>query len=176
MTPKCAQAAMAAVGRKLSQAELDNLEARIKGMLRPARDELLRQGQAVTPDAITKLAAEMAGTQLQREAAKKQWNTVLAVKAHARILDYLAEREKAGMDGLSALDRLLAFNAKGDAHTISVETQMKTIRDFALSRMVRTLEATNPRFSAWSRTRAGSRPLPRNCSARTRAAPRPKRA
>ena len=50
------------------------------------------------------------------------------------------------MDGLTALDRLLAFNAKGDAHTISVETQMTTIRNFALSRMVSTLEATNPRF------------------------------
>lgn len=159
MRTECIDAVTQAIGRALNANELKDIENRVRAAMPAARAELQKAGQAVTPRAMMEQAAEIASQGLQADAAKVKQRIANTIAAHDRIASYLAKSKARGIDGLEALDQLVAFDAKATGRVMSVETQGKAIADEAVGQLVRTFEATNPRFFGMVEDMAGIRLL-----------------
>lgn len=159
MKAECIDAVTQAIGRALNANELKNIEDRVRSAMPAARAELQKAGQAVTPRAMMEQAAEIAAQGLQADAAKVKQRIANTIAAHDRVANYLATAKTRGIDNLTALDQLVAFDAKATGRVLSVETQGKAIADEAIGRLVQTFEATNPRFFGMVEDMAGIRLL-----------------
>lgn len=159
MKSECIDAVTQAIGRALNANELKDIENRVRSAMPAARAELQKAGQAVTPRAMMEAAAEIASQGLQADAAKVKQRIANTIAAHDRVANYLATAKTRGIDNLTALDQLVAFDAKATGRVLSVETQGKAIADEAIGRLVQTFEATNPRFFGMVEDMAGIRLL-----------------
>lgn len=159
MKAECIDAVTQAIGRALNANELKNIEDRVRSAMPAARAELQKAGQAVTPRAMMEQAAEIASHGLQADAAKVKQRIANTIAAHDRVANYLATAKARGIDNLTALDQLVAFDAKATGRVLSVETQGKAIADEAIGRLVQTFEATNPKWFGMVEDMAGIRLL-----------------
>jgi len=159
MKAECIDAVTQAIGRALNANELKNIEDRVRSAMPAARAELQKAGQAVTPRAMMEQAAEIASHGLQADAAKVKQRIANTIAAHDRVANYLATAKARGIDNLTALDQLVAFDAKATGRVLSVETQGKAIADEAIGRLVQTFEATNPTWFGMVEDMAGIRLL-----------------
>ena len=159
MKAECIDAVTQAIGRSLNANELKNIEDRVRSAMPAARVELQKAGQAVTPRAMMEAAAEIAAQGLQADAAKVKQRIANTIAAHDRVQSYLATAKARGIDSLTALDQLVAFDAKATGRVLSVETQGKAIADEAIGQLVNTFEATNPKFFGMVEDMAGVRLL-----------------
>lgn len=146
MRAECMQAVAKAIGKPLTQGQAKDIEQRV---LRAMRD-LAREDPATwnaTPAAQRlQLAGERAATELVGEAQKKAQREALTIAAHGRIHQFMSEQAARGMDGLDALDRIVAFHADGKVNTLSIESQARAIRNDALRQILDTLTASNPKW------------------------------
>ncbi len=159
MKAECIDAVTQAIGRSLNANELKNIEDRVRSAMPAARVELQKAGQAVTPRAMMEMAAEIASKGLEADAAKVKQRIANTIAAHDRVQNYLATAKARGIDSLTALDQLVAFDAKATGRVLSVETQGRAIGDEAVGRLVNTFEATNPKFFGMVEDMAGVRLL-----------------
>jgi hypothetical protein len=159
MRTECIDAVTQAIGRALNASELKNIEDRVRSAMPAARTELLNQGQAVTPRAMMEMAAEIASKGLEADSAKVKQRIANTIAAHDRVQNYLTTAKARGIDNLTALDQLVAFDAKAAGRVLSVETQGKAIADEAIGRLVQTFEATNPKWFGMVEDMAGIRLL-----------------
>lgn len=159
MRAECITAVTQAIGRALNANELKNIEDRVRSAMPAARAELQKAGQAVTPRAMMEQAAEIASQGLQADAAKVKQRIGNTIAAHDRVANYLATAKARGIDNLTALDQLVAFDAKATGRVMSVETQGKAIADEAIGKLVQTFEATNPKWFGMVEDMAGVRLL-----------------
>lgn len=121
---ECVQAMTAAMGRQPTQKELQDIEGRIRANLRAlaVKDPVSAMGR--TPAQRLEAAAKMAATQLQAEAVKAQQRVALQILARQRVQDYISAHPG---DAMSAIDDLVAFNARSRPGAISVETRARAI-------------------------------------------------
>ena len=159
MRTECIDAVTQAIGRALNANEIKNIEDRVRSAMPAARAELQNAGQAVTPRAMMEAAAEIASQGLQADAAKVKQRIANTIAAHDRVAGYLASAKVRGIDSLTAIDQLVAFDAKATGRVMSVETQGKAVADEAIGQLVHTFEATNPRFFGMVEDMAGIRLL-----------------
>ena len=159
MKAECIDAVTQAIGRALNANEIKSIEDRVRSAMPAARAELQNAGQAVTPRAMMEQAAEIASQGLQADAAKVKQRIANTIAAHDRVAGYLDAAKARGTDSLTALDQLVAFDAKATGRVMSVETQGKAVADEAIGRLVQTFEATNPRFFGMVEDMAGIRLL-----------------
>ncbi len=159
MKAECIDAVTQAIGRSLNANELKNIEDRVRSAMPAARAELQNAGQSVTPRAMMEMAAEIASKGLEADAAKVKQRIANTIAAHDRVQNYLATAKARGIDSLTAIDQLVAFDAKAIGRVMSVETQGKAIADEAIGQLVNTFEATNPKFFGMVEDMAGVRLL-----------------
>ena len=159
MKAECIDAVTQAIGRSLNAAEIKGIEDRVRAAMPAARTELLNAGQTVTLRSMMEMAAEIASKQLEADAAKAKQRIANTIAAHDRVAGYLASAKARGIDGMEALDQLVAFDAKATGRVMSVETQGKAIADESIGKLVQTFEATNPRFFGMVEDMAGIRLL-----------------
>ena len=159
MKAECIDAVTQAIGRSLNAAEIKGIEDRVRSAIPAARAELQNTGQAVTARSMMEMAAEIASRQLEADAVKAKQRIANTIAAHDRVAGYLASAKARGIDGLTAIDQLVAFDAKATGRVMSVETQGKAIADESIGKLAQTFEATNPRFFGMVEDMAGIRLL-----------------
>lgn len=146
MKQQCIDAVVTAVGRTLNQAEIKDIEDRVRRNLRELAVSDRQAFLAMTPADRLIAAAARAAQELGQEATMKRVRIALTIAAHDRIGGYIDGQRKLGMGGLDALSRTIAFHADGKSNFLSVETRSSSIRANALRQMLDTFEATDPRF------------------------------
>jgi hypothetical protein len=146
MKAQCIQAVTQAVGRTLNQAELKGIEDRVRRNLRELAIEDRQTFLGMSVDQRLSAAAQRAAQELVGEATLKKVRTALTIAAHDRIAVYLGDQRIAGMNGLDALARTIAFHSDGKSNFLSVESRANAVRANALRQMLDTFEATDPRF------------------------------
>jgi hypothetical protein len=146
MRQQCIQAVAQAIGRALTQVEVREIEKRLyRNMRALARKDPAAWMAKSKADRLNE-AAKAAGQELIDEQALKQERAALAVLAHDRISQHIADQGGRGIDAIDALDRVIAFHADGRSNFISIETQSRAIERDALRQMIGTLTASNPKW------------------------------
>src|SRR6266404_1752745 len=146
MRADCLKAVSQAIGRALTSAEAQHIEARVGGaMRRLARSDPAAWQAKSTADRLME-AGQAAAAEIVGEAQLKKERLSLQVAAHQRVTQKLADLRAHGIDGLEALDRLVAFHADTRGNTLSIETQARAIERDALRQMLDTLEASHPKW------------------------------
>lgn len=146
MRRECIQAVSKALGRDLNGSEVQDIEQRI---VRAAR----AQAQADPAAWLAKSQAERlteagqrAAAELLHEAHVKAEREALQLAANTRVAQKLNEAHVRGLDGLQALDRMIAFHADGRLDGISVESTAKAIRNDLMRQLIPVMEASNPKW------------------------------
>lgn len=141
MKPACIDAVTRAVGRVMSDAEIKGIEDRISREMRGIQDG--PDGLRLTGEQRLLEAARRARAGFEADQALKSRREALAVLKHAQI-----EAALGGFAGdkIAGLRRLLAFHADAKGSVMSVESRAESVEAEAFSRMIGTLEATNPKF------------------------------
>lgn len=161
MRDRCIQAVADAIGRDITKAEADGIEARIAKNMRFAAARDPEAFRAMGADQRVMEAAKMAGQELVAEAALKKRRIALTIQAHDRIETALSDAKAAGMKGLDALRRVLVFEADGKSGTMSAETRSSAVRTNAIRQLVDTFEAVDPRLWGLFENQEGVRMLTR---------------
>lgn len=142
MRPECAQAVAQAIGRSLTQPELQGIENRLRRNMRElARTD--KDWQSKTAAERLAAAAEKAGDELVAERALEKRRVALTILAHDRITNYM---QRFPGNPLEALDRMLAFSADGKSGIQSIESATRAIRDESISRMLDVIDQTKGKF------------------------------
>lgn len=155
MRDECINAVAGVLGRTPNSAEVRGIEQRIARHLREGGKADPAGWMALPMAEKLHKAAEGAAKELIAEAAKKKQRVALTILAHDRIQNHLNERTMAGVSGLDALKRMVAFHSDTKGNFLSVETQARTIERNALRQMVGLLEASNPKFFGLVESREG---------------------
>lgn len=159
MKAQCIQAVAQAIGRAVTGAEAKGMEERIVRNMRslarkdPATWAGLSQAERLQQSAL------LAGQELIGESKLKQQRVALTVMAHDRIQRQVTAQAAAGISGLDALDRMVAFHADLKSNFLSVESQANAVRDDALRQMLGTLEASNPKWFGLLENKEGVRAI-----------------
>lgn len=146
MKPACFAAVAKAIGRALTASESKDLENRVNRSMRELARKDSKGWQAKSVAEQLQEGAAAAAQQLVQEAHLARTRESLAVLASARIAQHIKDSAARGIDGMDALERVLAFSADGKSNFQSVEYQTHAIEHDALRRMIGTLEASHPRF------------------------------
>jgi len=146
MKPNCMLEVAKAVGRALTNPELDGIEARITRHLRGLAKQDPKAFMAMGTAERMQQAAVGAAQELVGEAQLKKQRVALTVLAHDRIQTQMSNQQAKGINNLKALDRIMAFHADAKSNFLSVESQANAIRDDALRQMIGTLTASNPKW------------------------------
>src|SRR5690242_12578199 len=121
MRSQCIQAVVKAIGRTLTKVELDGLEQRITRAMRNSARSDPQGWLSKTQQEKLDEAAKVAANELVGEQALKQRRASLTIAARAQIAQHLADQKSRGIDGLEALDRVIAFHADNKSHYVSLE-------------------------------------------------------
>lgn len=146
MRSECAQAVVQALGRSLTKAELDGIESRMVRALRNTARQDPVAWQAKPQAEKLQEAAKVASAELIGEHELKQRRAALQIAAHSKFAQYLSDQAARGINGFDAMDRAIGFHADLKSNYVSMEKQAEAIEKIALSQMLRTLEASNPKF------------------------------
>jgi uncharacterized damage-inducible protein DinB len=158
MRAECVKAVQEAVGRKLTARELTGIEERITAGLRELAQKDRGAYQAMSKADQLTAAGELAAKQLLSEAALKAERAALQVNAMAKLTQHL-DSFGSGIKSLEGLSRLLAFHSDDRGGALSIESTSNAIRNEALSRMLNTLEASNPKFFGMLENEQGIRDI-----------------
>jgi len=146
MRSDCIDAVSRAIGRALTSVEVQNIEARITGaMRRRARAEPTAWMAKSASDRLQE-AGQAAAAELIGEAHLKKDRVALQVAAHQRLRTALTDMRSRGVAPLDALGRIIATDAHANANVLSVEAQAQGTEAVALSQLLKTLEASNPKW------------------------------
>lgn len=146
MRTECAEAVVKALGRDLTKAELDSIEERITRAMRNTARQDPVAWQAKPQAERLQEAAKVAAAEVVGEQVLKQRRAALTITTRAAIQHYLTDQKARGIDGLESLDRLIAFHADLKSNTVSLEKSAQSIEHRALSQMLGTLEASDPKW------------------------------
>lgn len=141
MKQECIQAVKQAIGRSLNQAEIKDIENRIKRNMRQLAQSDATWQSKTSADRLTE-AAKAAAKELKREAAKKKQRVALTILAHDRVQNMMKQFPD---DPLKALDRMLAF-ASDYPGIFSIESAANGIRAEAMGSMLDTIDFTRGKF------------------------------
>lgn len=141
MKQQCIQTVSQAIGRSLNQAEIKDIENRIKRNMRQLAQSDATWQSKTSADRLTE-AAKAAAKELKREAAKKKQRVALTILAHDRVQNMMKQFPD---DPLKALDRMLAF-ASDYPGIFSIESAANGIRAEAMGSMLDTIDFTQGRF------------------------------
>lgn len=136
MRPECISAVQQAIGRTLTQPEIQGIEDRIKAMFPAARRALTESGEAITPTAMLTKAGEMAADQVRREADTVKQRVALTVKAHDRIEGFITRAQAKGKT---------AYDGLGDA-IANADIYAKGVGQQYFSQLMDTIRAAEPRL------------------------------
>lgn len=157
MRPECAQAVAQAIGRSLTQQELQGIEDRLRRTMRQlARTDDTWQSKTITERMTA--AAEKAAQELVAEKALVKRRVALTVLAHDRVTNYM---QRFPGNPMEALDRMLAFSSDGKSGIQSVESATRAIRDESVSRMLDVIDVTKGKFLGLLQDPAGNLALVR---------------
>lgn len=174
MRSECAEAVANAIGRRLTAAELQDIETRLSRNKRALGRIDPEAALAMSPEERLTKAAEMAGQELMHAAEKNKQRVALTILHHDRLAKLIHEfstnaPEPAGwlaklrthLPEFDALDRLLAFHGDARGGEMSTETRARAIGKDALRQMLDTMEASNPKFFGLFENNEGVRDLVR---------------
>jgi hypothetical protein len=155
MKPQCIAAVSRAIGRELTRAEADGIEARVRAALRQLaiRDPATFAAQS----ASTRLdeAARFAADQIRQEAADAKRQTQRQIEAHDRIGATLTAMRDAGLHPQDALKRTLYEIADGKTVGLPLESRFIGLSDLYRRRLTDTLGALEPRVFGLFANREG---------------------
>jgi hypothetical protein len=157
MRPECVQAVTQAMGRALTQPEIQGIEDRIKRNMRQlAQTDPTWQSKS-SADRLTEAAQKSAADLVSEQQLKKR-RVALTIMAHDRIASYMARFPDQPLEGL---DRLLAFSSDGKSGIQSIESASRAVRDDALSRMLEVIDQTKGKFMGLFQDEVGNLALVR---------------
>ncbi|SCW91736.1 hypothetical protein [Pseudomonas sp. NFACC05-1] len=157
MRPECIQAVTQAIGRPLTQPEIQGIENRVRrNMKQLAQTDPAWQSKTAA-DRLNEAATKSA-KDLVDEANLKKKRVALTILAHDRIASYMQRFPDQPLEGL---DRLLAFSSDGKSGIQSIESATRAIRDDALSRMLEVIDQTKGKFLGLFQDEAGNLALVR---------------
>ncbi len=157
MRPECIQAVTQAIGRSLTQAEIQGIENRVRrNMKQLAQTDTTWQSKTAA-DRLNEAAAKSA-KDLVGEADLKKKRVALTILAHDRIDSYMKRFPDQPLEGL---DRLLAFSSDGKSGIQSIESASRAIRDDSLSRMLEVIDQTKGKFMGLFQDEVGNLALVR---------------
>lgn len=157
MRPECIQAVTQAIGRTLTQPEVQGIEDRIRRNMRQlAQSDPAWQSKSAA-DRLTE-AAQKSAQDLVGEAQLKKRRVALTIMAHDRIANYM---QRFPGNPLGALDRILAFSADGKSGIQSIESATRAIRDESMGRMLDVIDQTKGKFLGLLQDEAGNLALVR---------------
>lgn len=161
MKDRCIEAVSLAIGRDITKAEAEGIEARIKRTLRFVAGRDPEGFRELSPDDRLKAAAQLAGQEIVQDAQLKRRRIALSIQAHDRVQNFLAEAKKTGLDGLEALERMMVVKPDFKSNTLSAETRTQSIRMNALRQLIDTFEAVDPRLWGLFESQEGVKQLTR---------------
>lgn len=157
MRPECIQAVTQAIGRSLTQQEIQGIESRVRrNMKQLAQTDPAWQSKTAA-DRLNEAATKSA-KDLVAEADLKKKRVALTIMAHDRIDSYMKRFPDQPLEGL---DRLLAFSSDGKSGILSIESATRAIRDDSLSRMLDVIDVTKGKFMGLFQDEAGNLALVR---------------
>lgn len=136
MKIECINAVQQAMGRTLSQQEIQGIEDRIKGMLPAARRSLLEAGESVNASTMLSKAGELAANQVRREADIGKQRVAMNVQARDRIAGFIDRAQAKGRT---------AFEGIGDAIS-DADMNAAGIGRYFFSQLTDTIRAADLRF------------------------------
>lgn len=155
MRPQCIEAAERAIGRKLTEAQANGIEARITTAMRRMAAEDPDKFRSMTKDERLIAAGERAAADLLHEVSLKNRRVELQITKTAQLLDYARESGNA-MDGIRAIGDRVAFNSAQKRGVTSIEKEAI----FEGRRMIGKLVA-DPDFSEMVTSKDGSEAIVR---------------
>lgn len=155
MRQRCIQAVEGVLNRPISVAESQNIEAAIIRNMRALNRMDPAAWAAMTKDQRLMAAAKEAAKELREEALRKRRNAMLTIEAHDRNVNFVNTARSQGMEGLDAIERLIAFSADERSNVLSLETESRAIRADAVRRMVDLFSAVSPKFMGLFENREG---------------------
>lgn len=159
MKQKCIQAVSQALGRQITRAEADGIEARISQALRSAARTDPQGFSAKSTAERLHEAASQAAEGLLGEAKLKQTRQALQVQAHQRIQSFISERVAEGLTPLQALDRMIAFDADMRSKTVSIESWAEGVNADLTGRMLEALDLAKATWFGLGDNPQGARDL-----------------
>jgi hypothetical protein len=155
----CIQAVQAAIGRGMGATEAAKIEEGIGLQMRLlARKDADAWRSLSQTERLTK-AAEAAAQDMVAQAQKKQQRLLLAIAAHDRIENFMADQATAKPgDKLRALSNVLDFNTKGSGFS-SAGSWAKAIQEETFAKLIDTWSASHPKFFGLFENREGTRDL-----------------
>lgn len=159
MKKKCIDAVSQALGRPITKAEADGIEARISAALRSAHraDPQAFAGKP-TAQRLREAAADAAAG-LLADAKLKQQRQAMQLQAHQRVQAFIGERVAEGMSPLQAVDRLIAFDADMKSKTVSIESWSEAVNADLTSRMLDALDTAKAGWFGLADNPQGARDL-----------------
>lgn len=146
MRSECIDAVIKAAGRALTANELKDIEDRVARNQRQLAAQDRQAYLAMTPDMRLRAAAKMSADEFVADAVKKRERVMLTIQAHDRINTYISGQKAAGMSGMDALKRVLAFYADGKSKIQSVETRSRAIAHDYIRNLVEAFESISPKM------------------------------
>lgn len=159
MKDRCIEAVAKAAGRTLTQAEVQGIEQRI---VKHKRLLALRDRAAylaMGEDQRLAEAAKGAALELVSEAGKKKQRIARTIAVHDQIETYVASQKAAGMDGMEALERYLAWFADFKNKGQSLESLSQAISADYTRRLVDLYDNMGPRAFGLFQNEKGIRAL-----------------
>lgn len=145
MRARCIAAVAQAIGREITQAEANGIEARIRDNMRELARQDIHAFQSLSVASRLDEAAKLAAEQIKTEAADKKRMELRAVQTHDTIEGNLADMQAAGMDRQQAMRRTLFVNNDGRSRGTSLEErQLATQEDYS-RRLTTTFEEVGPK-------------------------------
>lgn len=157
MRPECIQAVTQAIGRSLTQAEIQGIENRVRRNMKQLAQTDPSWQSKTAADRLNEAATKSA-KDLVAEADLKKKRVALTILAHDRIESYMKRFPGQPLEGL---DRLLAFSSDGKSGIQSIESATRAIRDDALSNMLDVIDVTKGKFMGLFQDEAGNLALVR---------------
>lgn len=139
MRAECIDAVSQAIGRRITQAEAENIEGRITQAMRRLAMEDRSKWRAMTEGERFMAAADRAARDVEADAALKRRRVALTALRHDAVQSYLMNSKHNEMD---ALNRMLAFHSDGQSGNISIESMANAIRDDALGSVLEAIDVT----------------------------------
>lgn len=157
MRAECIQAVTQAIGRSLTQPEIQGIEDRLRRNMRQLAQSDTTWQSKTAADRLNE-AATKAAKELVDEQQLKKKRVALTIMAHDRIDSYMKRFPDQPLEGL---DRLLAFSSDGKSGILSIESSTRAIRDDSLSRMLDVIDVTKGKFMGLFQDEAGNLALVR---------------
>lgn len=150
MKKTCRAEVEKSLGRSITQAEAQDLEARVRSaMTRQARRDLVAW-RGLTPAQRIQKGAEIAGKEIVTEARKAAERTTLTIQKTAEIDRYVNEQILGGHDPdhLNALQRVLTAKYDDKNNRLALEGLANGLFSNAIGRVEQAADAVRPNFMA----------------------------